>query len=251
MMKGGATDYLVKGIFNSVLLERPIRYALQQQRLRTERKQAEQAREQTLQRLRKAMEATVKAITLMSEMGNPHIVSHQEHVAFLATAIAKKMGLSEEQTEGVRVSAFLHDIGMIVVPGRIRTKLTELNEYDRKTVATHPEAGYDILAELDFPWPVAEAVLQHHERLDGSGYPAGLTGDQIILQARILAVADVVEAMSSYRPYRPPNGVEKAMKQLSDNRGILYDAQVVDACLKLLVEDGFGFEQATKRGGRG
>ncbi len=259
-LRRGAIDFLAKPVsvhalsftVDRALGEQQMKLELEQYRTHLEEMVEEQAGEirRTLERIRKAMGATIEAIAKMSEMRDPYTGGHQRRVAALSRAIAGEMGLSEEQTEGVRVSGHLHDIGMTLVPRAIRSKLGRLSDYEFKIIMTHPEAGYDILDGLEFPWPVAEAVLQHHERLDGSGYPGGLSGDEISIEARILAVADTVEAMLSNRPYRPPAGLDKALKQISDNRGILYDGRVVDACLKLFEEKGFDFnsgDEASKR----
>jgi HD-GYP domain-containing protein (c-di-GMP phosphodiesterase class II) len=160
----------------------------------------------------------------------------------LAHAIASEMGLPEEQIEGIRVAGMIHDIGKISVPAQILSKPGELNSLEYGLIQQHPRIGYDLLKTIDFPWPVAQIVLQHHERMDGSGYPAGLSGDEIMLEARILAVADVVAAMTSHRPYRATLGLDKALEEISQNRGVLYDAEVVDACLKLFTEKGLEFE---------
>jgi putative nucleotidyltransferase with HDIG domain len=176
------------------------------------------------------------------EMRDPYTAGHQLRVAQLACALGQEMGLSQDQLEGIRVMGFLHDIGKIGIPAEILNKPGRLNEVEANLVKTHAGIGYAILKDLEFPWPVAQAILQHHERLDGSGYPSGLADRQIILEARILAVADVVEAMASFRPYRPAVGIDVAMKEISRNRGRLYDPEVVDVCLRLFKEKGFKFD---------
>jgi HD-GYP domain-containing protein (c-di-GMP phosphodiesterase class II) len=163
-------------------------------------------------------------------------------VALIACKIAEEMGLSEDQIEGIRVMGFLHDIGKIVVPAEILSKPGKINEYEFHIIKAHSQVGYDILKGIELPWPVALATIQHHERLDGSGYPQGLKGDAIILEARILAVADVLEAMASHRPYRPALGLDKALDELSQKKGTVYDPEVVDACLRLFVDKGFRYE---------
>jgi len=152
------------------------------------------------------------------------------------------MGLNKEVLKEIRVAGSLHDVGKMYVPAELLSKPGRLAEAEFKLVKSHPQVGYDILKEIEFPWPVAQIVLQHHERMDGSGYPSGLSGEGILIEARILAVADVVEAMASHRPYRPALGIEKALEEVSENRGVLYDAEVVAACLKLFAEEGFKFE---------
>jgi HD-GYP domain-containing protein (c-di-GMP phosphodiesterase class II) len=153
------------------------------------------------------------------------------------------MGLPEEQIEGIHMAGLVHDIGKINVPAEILSKPGTLNDLEFGLIKTHSQVGHNILdGTIEFPWPIAQIVLQHHERMDGSGYPVGLSGDEIILEARILGVADVVEAMASHRPYRPARGIDQALVEISQNRGILYDPEVVDACLKLFNEKRFKFE---------
>ena len=176
------------------------------------------------------------------EMRDPYTAGHQQRVADLACAIANEMGLSEKQTNGIRTAAMIHDIGKICIPAQILSKPGKLNEIEFSLVKAHPGIGYDILKNIEFPWPIAQMVLQHHERIDGSGYPSGLAGSEILLEARILAVADVVEAMASHRPYRPALGLDKALEEISKNRGVLYDPEVTDACLKVFRKKGFEFK---------
>jgi HD-GYP domain-containing protein (c-di-GMP phosphodiesterase class II) len=152
------------------------------------------------------------------------------------------MTLSQDKIEGIRITALIHDIGKIGIPAEILSKPSKLNEMEFGLIKNHPKIGYDILRKIDFPWPVAEIVLQHHEKMNGSGYPRGLKGDKILLEAKIIGVADVVEAMSSHRPYRPTLGIDAAMEEISKNKGTLYDPEVVDVCLKLFKEKGFKFE---------
>lgn len=198
--------------------------------------------EKTLESLRKTLDGTVEAIAQMTEIRDPYTAGHERHVAKLAAAIAKEMGFPEKRIEGLRTMGYLHDIGKITVPAEILSKPGKLNEFEFGIIKNHPQVGYDILKTLEFPWPVAQAVLQHHERLDGSGYPNGLKGDEIILEARIMAVADVVESMGSHRPYRPALGIEKALEEIRTNKGRLYDPDVVDVCLKLFTEKEFKIE---------
>ncbi|MDO9515561.1 MAG: HD domain-containing phosphohydrolase, partial [Syntrophales bacterium] len=161
-----------------------------------------------------------------------------------SSTIAKEMGLSEEQVEGVRMAGIIHDLGKISIPADILSKPGNLSKLEFDLITSHPRVGYDILKTIEFPWPVAQIVLQHHERMDGSGYPQGLSGNDILLEARVLGVADVVEAMVSHRPYRSALDVDKALEEISNNGGsVLYDAEVVDACLRLFAEKGFEFEE--------
>jgi response regulator RpfG family c-di-GMP phosphodiesterase len=196
----------------------------------------------TLGHLRSSMNSTVEAIASMVELRDPYTAGHERRVSQLACAIGKEMGLPERQVEGLRVIGYLHDIGKIAVPAEILSKPTRLSEIEFAMVKAHPQSGYDILKNLEFPWPVAQAVLQHHERLDGSGYPQGLSAEEIIVEARIVMVADVVEAMASHRPYRSAVGLEEALAEITANRVRLYDEKVVDACLRLFTEKGFRFE---------
>ena len=208
----------------------------------TERKRAEEELQQTFEKLQRTLEGTVHALTATAERRDPYTAGHQQRVTRLACAIAQEMGFPEEQIEGIRVAGLIHDIGKINVPAEILSKPGVLNEIEYPLIKAHPQTGHDILKTIEFPWPVAQIVLQHHERMDGSGYPAGLSGEEIIPEARILGVADVVEAMASHRPYRPARGLDKALEEISQNRGVLYDPEVVDACLKLFTEKGFTFE---------
>jgi putative nucleotidyltransferase with HDIG domain len=184
--------------------------------------------------LQKAMDGVIHAVSSVVETRDPYTAGHQRRVAELARAIAKEMGLSEWQTMGIHVAALLHDVGKVAVPTEILSKPGKINEYEFSIIKNHCQVGYEILQSIDFPWPVTKAVLQHHERLDGSGYPQGLAGEDIVMEARILGVADVVEAMSSHRPYRPALGLESALKEIKQASGVLYDSEVVDACLRIL-----------------
>jgi HD-GYP domain-containing protein (c-di-GMP phosphodiesterase class II) len=162
-------------------------------------------------------------------------------VADLAKAIAKELELPESQIESIYMAAAIHDIGKISLPAEILVKPIPLSDIEISLIQAHAQAGYDILNGIEFPWPIAEFVRQHHERMDGSGYPSGLAGDSILLEARIICVADVVETMASHRPYRPSIGIDKALEEIADNSGVLYDPRVVDACLKVFKEKGFEF----------
>jgi len=207
-----------------------------------EREQAEAELQQSFERLRRAMEETIQAIALIAEMKDPYTAGHQRRVAQLACAIAKEIHLSEEQIEGSRMVGLIHDIGKISIPAEILTKTGLLTKNEFNLFKTHSKVGYDILKIIEFPWPIAKIVLQHHERMNGSGYPSGLLGEHILLEARILGVADVVEAMALQRPYRPSLGIDRSLEEISQNRDVLYDPEVVDACLKLFNEKRFQFE---------
>ncbi|MFQ6069014.1 MAG: PAS domain S-box protein [Candidatus Aminicenantales bacterium] len=208
----------------------------------TERKRAEREIQLSNKKLLRALEGTVHALASAVEKRDPSTAGHQERVARLAGVIAREMGLPEERIRGIRMAGLVHDVGKIYIPAEILSKASLLNEVEIALIRTHPKVGYDILRGIEFPWPVAKIVLQHHERLNGSGYPTGLTGEDILLEARILAVADVVEAMYSHRPYRPALGLEAAFREITRHRSTLYDSAVVDACLKLFKEKGFRLE---------
>lgn len=193
-------------------------------------------RKEGIERLRKALGGTVQAISMAVETKDPYTAGHQRRTADLARAIATEMGLDADQRDFIRTAATIHDIGKIALPAEILSKPTKLTEIEFSLIKTHALQGYEILKGIEFPWPVADVVLQHHERIDGSGYPAGLKGEDILLEARILSVADVVEAIASHRPYRPAHRIDDALDEISKNRGILYDAEAVDACLTLFRE---------------
>ena len=197
------------------------------------------------ERLMKSMEETINALASALEMRDPYTAGHQERVAQLAEAIAGEMNCPYDEMRGIRLAALIHDIGKIRVPSEILSKPGKLTGSEFELIKVHPQVGYDILKKIEFTWPIADIVYQHHERIDGSGYPRGLKGDEIMTQAKIIAVADVVEAMASHRPYRAAIGIEGALEELTENRGISYDPDAVDACLKLFREKGFKLEDRT------
>jgi len=207
------------------------------------RKVAEQELRQGLQRIRASLDGIVNAMAYTVEMRDPFTAGHQRRVSALACAIARELGFTAEQIETMRIAGLLHDIGKISVPSEILNRPGNLSEAERSIIRTHAQTGYEILKEIEFSAPVALIALQHHERLDGSGYPQGLQSEDIIPEARILAIADVVEAMASHRPYRPALGVETALKEVMLHRGVRYDDAAVDACLSVFTESGFDFEQ--------
>ncbi len=199
----------------------------------SDRKAAEQQLADSLRRLQESEASTIQALSSVTEHRDPYTAGHQQRVAAICVAIARRMGLSSNQTRGLQVAALLHDVGKVSVPIEILSNPGPLSVVQRMLVEGHVATGHEILRPISFPWPVAEIVLQHHERLDGSGYPAGLRGDAIILEARILAVADTVEAMTSHRPYRAALGLDVAVEELVSHRGVLYDDAVVDAYVDL------------------
>jgi len=208
----------------------------------TDRKKAENEAKDTMSKLRKVLDGTINAIALTVEARDPSTSGHQRRVADLARTMATEMGVAKDRIDGLRSAGVLHDLGKISVPADILSKPCKLSESEFNLIKIHPQVGYDILKDIEFPSPVAKIVYQHHERMNGTGYPQGLSDDDILLEARILAVADVVEAMSSHRPYRPSLGLERALDEVSKNKGILYDADVVDACLKVFYEKGYTFK---------
>jgi HD-GYP domain-containing protein (c-di-GMP phosphodiesterase class II) len=210
--------------------------------IRRERDFAMEQSQQHLAQLRKSLEDTVQAIATIVEMRDPYTAGHQARVASLAAAIAGQMGLPDDRVHGIHLAGIVHDLGKIQTPAEILSKPGRISELEYSLIKIHPHAGYEILKDIDFPWPIALMVLQHHERLDGSGYPLGLKGGEIMLEARILSVADVVEAISAHRPYRPGFGIDVALDEITKQRGIQFDPQVVDACLTLFRERDFHFK---------
>lgn len=212
---------------------------------RTERIRAESEVKKSLNKLRKALGAIIQVLEQTVEIRDPYTAGHQRRVADLACTVAEEMGLSDDRIDGIRIAGIIHDIGKIYVPAEILSKPRRLSQIEFNLIKTHPQVGFDVLKAIDFPWPVAKIILQHHERLDGSGYPHNLSAGDILLEAKILGVADVVEAMASHRPYRPSLGVDEALKEISKNKGILYEPVVVDACSQVFEESRFEFKDVT------
>ncbi len=217
-------------------------FGLRTLHVRHERDLAEDKNQHYLAQLKESLDDTVRAIADIVEMRDPYTSGHQTKVADLAAAIARQMGLPDEQVQAIHLASIVHDLGKIKIPAEILSKPGRLSDIEFQFIKAHPQAGYDILKGVHFPWSIAQMVLQHHERIDGSGYPQALKGDAIMLEARILSVADVVEAMSSHRPYRPALGTEAALEEITKHRGIYFDPQVVDACLILFRGNGFAFK---------
>jgi HD-GYP domain-containing protein (c-di-GMP phosphodiesterase class II) len=197
--------------------------------------------EDALTRVRRILGGVIQAINLAVEIRDPYVAGHQRRVANLSRSIAQRMGLSEDQIEGIRIAGSIHDFGKILIPSGILNKPSQLSAIEFKLVKNHVETGYNIFKEINFPWPVAPFILEHHEKIDGSGYPAGLKGNQIHIESRILTVADVVEAMTSNRSYRPPYKIESALEEISNHKGVLYDPEVLEACLELFKTPEFNF----------
>lgn len=211
-------------------------YILTQTQDITERKQIEKKLLSTLESFHKAIATTINVLVTVLESRDPYTAGHQYRSAKLACAIAKEMGLPEDKIEGIRMAGIIHDIGKLSIPAEILTKPSKLSGIELRMIREHSRNGYEMLKNLESPWPLSEIVFQHHERIDGTGYPRKLKGDEILLEARILAVADVVEAMASYRPYRESLGIEAALAEIEKNKGVLYDTLIVEACLRLFRE---------------
>ena len=205
----------------------------------TARKRAEMELQKTLEILRKAFGVTIQVMVSAIEVRDPYTAGHQKRVADLARSIATEMGLNKDKIEGIRMAGSIHDIGKLAIPSEILAKPTKLTNIEFSLIKEHSQSGYEMLKNVESPWPLAQIVYQHHERMNGSGYPRKLKGEEIIIEARIMAVADVVEAMASHRPYRPGLGLETALEEIEKNKGIFYDNDVVDACLRLFREKGY------------
>jgi len=207
----------------------------------TARREAEDLIGQTIARMEKSIEAIIQVISATVEARDPYTAGHQKRVAELARAIALEMGLSPEQADGIRVAGAIHDLGKLSIPAEILSKPTRLTDIEYDLIKFHAQIGHDILQGIDFPWPIARMIMEHHERMDGSGYPRHLKGQDLLLASRIISVADVVESMASHRPYRPSLGIHKAIEEISSQQGVRYDADVVAACLRLLKDKNFKF----------
>lgn len=220
-----------------------ISYALENFEREAAHSNAEDERQRALAVTQKALNDSIQAIAYTLEMRDPYTAGHQRKVAQIATAIARELNLAEHVIEGIHFGSLIHDLGKIALPAEILTRPRRLTPIEMQLMQTHPQAGYDIVSNIDYPWPVAEMILQHHERMDGTGYPQGLKGEDIPLESRILAVADVVDAMTSHRPYREGLGIEKALAEIERGRGTWYDPAVVDACLRLFREKDFMYTE--------
>jgi putative nucleotidyltransferase with HDIG domain len=194
----------------------------------------------SLKKLRKTVTSTIQAMAMTVASRDRYTAGHQKRVADFAGMVAQEFGLSADMTEGVRMAGMVHDLGKISIPAEFLSK-TKISDMEYKIIQSHAQAGYDILKEIEFPWPIAQIVHQHHERMDGSGYPLKLAGDEILLEARIIAVADVIEAMASHRPYRAALGIDKAMQEVSEKKRDCYDQDVVDASFQVIKKRGFTF----------
>lgn len=241
-IKAGAADYVYKNRLSKLSVAVP--RALAEAREKAERRLDEKRVHAAFEWMRKQQAQTIAALASVTVIRDPYAAGHQERVASLACAIAEEMGLDPDHVDGIRVAGTLHDIGKIAVPAEILAKPRKLNELEFGLVIMHVETSYEILREIEFQWPVAETVYQHHERCDGTGYPRGLMGDEMLPEARVMAVADVVEAMVSHRPYRPAHELEAALEEVESGSGTLYDPEVCDACLRLFRERGYVLEDS-------
>lgn len=256
IMSGCAPEYSYEAIIDagaSDFLSKPFSLGELKAKIHRIRKEQDIYRQlqQTVITLKKLFENAVGALASTLEQRDPYTAGHQQRVGNLACAIAREIGLPEDRIEILRLAAFVHDIGKVAVPADILSKPGTLSAIEMSLIRGHCQAGFDILKNVEFPWPIAEMVYQHHERVNGSGYPLGLVGPLIHLEARILAVADVVEAMNAHRPYRPARELNAALEEIAKNRGVLYDSQVVDACLRLFNEKGWQTKFRKARSGRG
>jgi len=220
-------------------LAEDLSYGIAAIRTREKKKTVEEKLRESQERLQRTIEVTIQALSTTIEMRDPYTAGHQRRVAALASTIAKEMNLTKEKVDNIHIAGVIHDIGKIYIPVEILTRPGKLSEYEVNIIKAHPQYGYDIMIETEVPDPVAEIVHQHHERVNGSGYPDGKKGEEILLESKILSVADVVEAMSSHRPYRPALGIDVALDEIKNHKGIYYDPEVADACLGLFEMKGY------------
>jgi len=242
-VKEGAQDYLIKGETEAGVLVRSIFYAIERNRFIIDRRKGRLELEESYEKLKTISDGIIFAMEKIVETRDPYTAGHQRRVAQLAKAIAVKLGLPDETINAIYIGGIIHDIGKIYVPAEILSKPGKLSTIEFSIIKTHPQVGYDILKTIKFPFPVDKIVFQHHERMDGSGYPLGLTEDEIMTEAKIISVADVMEAMASIRPYRAALGTEVALNEIKVNKGKLYYAPAVDACVELFEKDDFAFDK--------
>ena len=241
----GAVDYITKPFHAAEVKARVqahLAMALMKSQLRSKNVLLEEMVAKKTVEIQAMLQGIISSMALMVEIRDPYTAGHQQRVAQLACAIAVKMGLAPGKIEGLRIAALLHDVGKIRIPVSILNRTGQLLDAEMEVIKIHPQISFDILKNIPFPWPCARIVLEHHERLDGKGYPGGLRGDEILLESKILSVADVTEAKSSFRPYRPAQGIEAALAELRQHRGTLYDNDAVDACLELFADATFQFD---------
>lgn len=233
----GASDFVQKPASLQEMVIR-IKRVIQERENAAERNRMGQELQESFRRLKKGLEDTISVLARAIETRDPYTSGHQKRVSELSCLIGKEIHLPPEQLDGLRLAGLIHDIGKISIPSEILNKPGRLSEVEYNLIKTHSEIAYEILKDIDFPWPIADMVLQHHERLDGTGYPKGLKSDNILLEAKILAVADVVDAMAAHRPYRPSLGVDRALEEITRSRDRLYDSRIVEACLRVIDREG-------------
>ena len=246
----GAVDYITKPFHAAEVKARvkthvtlqAMKAGLRRENESLEKKVAEKTGE-----IREILNGTIQSMALMVEIRDPYTAGHQQRVARLACAIARRMGIADGVIEGIHIAGVLHDVGKIRIPVSILSRTGRLLDAEMEVIKIHPQIGFEILKNIPFPWPCAQMVYQHHERLDGSGYPLGLRGDAILLESRILSVADVAEAESSFRPYRPAKGIEAALAELREHRGRRYDSDIVDTAVSLLDSGDFQFDDSEQK----
>ncbi len=244
-LEAGIYGYMIKPFnANEVIIN--VRNSLRRRELeiadQTYRRNLEQKVEERTAELQETLEGTIFALTMTVEYRDPYTSGHQQRVSDLASAIAKEMGFPKDKIMGIRMAGVLHDIGKIAIPVEILSKPGRLSKTEFELIKNHSQVGYDILNSIKFPWPLSQIILQHHERMDGSGYPNGLLGKEILIEAKILGVADVVEAMASHRPYRPALGIDKALEEISINKGKFYDTEAANACSRVFKDKKFKFK---------
>jgi len=244
-VREGAFDYLAKPVERAALcktVENALREKALEDKLREYHEGLEEQVKARTERLRGAFTSTIEVLARTVEVRDPYTAGHQHRVTELAAVIATEMGLSQDQLEAVHMAGLVHDLGKIMVPAEILSKPGQISRQEFEIIKQHSQVGYDLLKDIDFDWPVADIVAQHHERIDGSGYPDGLGEDDILLEAKIVAVADVVEAMASHRPYRPALGIDVALEEIAAKKGIHFDPDVADVCLRVFKEQSFNWE---------
>ena len=239
-IESGAVDFIVKPIVPPILIGKVnIFLNLNRQHIKLEeeiskRIEVEKIMIKNIDYLKNTMKGMIQTLSLVVEAKDPYTAGHQKNVAGISVAIAKKMELKDDQIEGIRMAASIHDLGKIQTPSEILSKPGKITENEFELIKLHPEVGYEILKGIDFPWPIAEIIYQHHEKIDGSGYPNGLRNNDILLESKIISVADIVEAMSSHRPYRAALGIDVAIDELLDKKGTSFDTKIVDACVDVI-----------------
>ncbi|NCB41357.1 MAG: response regulator [Clostridia bacterium] len=252
-VKSSADDYLIKPVSKELLLK-TANYALEKKKLNDEKSQLESENEkyrmnlenlvfQRTEALRKAVNGTIETIAKILEHKDPYTAGHERRVGFLAFAISKKMQLSEQDQRRIFFAGYLHDIGKLLIASEILAKPGKLTQGEFCVIKEHVNSGYELVKNIELPWPITDIILQHHERMDGSGYPNGLKGEEILFEARILAIADVIEAMTSHRPYRPGYGIEIALNEIKKNMGTLYDKQISEAVIELFEKEHYDFSE--------